>query len=149
MVSNCNTFYFVKQGDTCSTIVSQYGISIFQFITWNPSVGSTCTGMWANAYVCVSIIGHNPGTPTSSAPGATATVIDGTKYPLPPAPTGTGTTPRCTSWYTVQSGDICITIAAKAGITVTQLVIWNSYINTNCNNIWAGNSICVASPMRI
>jgi LysM repeat protein len=56
MVGNCKTFYFVKSGDTCDSIVKKYGISVSNFKKWNTGVGSDCTGMWKDAYVCVGLI---------------------------------------------------------------------------------------------
>jgi hypothetical protein len=41
-VTNCNKFYLVQSGDTCPAIEAQFGISMSQFIAWNPSVN---TGM--------------------------------------------------------------------------------------------------------
>ncbi|KAJ3492168.1 hypothetical protein NLG97_g5463 [Lecanicillium saksenae] len=56
MVDYCNKFVFVKTGDQCISIASNAGISLEHFIKWNPSVGSDCTGLWANTYACVGAI---------------------------------------------------------------------------------------------
>lgn len=64
MVSNCNKFYYVQSGESCDTITKKYGITQTQFATWNPKVGSACTGLWASAYACVAIIGGST-TPTN------------------------------------------------------------------------------------
>ncbi|KAH7039792.1 uncharacterized protein B0I36DRAFT_309348 [Microdochium trichocladiopsis] len=56
MVSNCKSFYLVRSGDTCSSIASARGISVNNFIRWNPAVGAGCTGMWANTWACVGLI---------------------------------------------------------------------------------------------
>ncbi|WQF75116.1 Putative LysM domain-containing protein [Colletotrichum destructivum] len=60
MVDNCNKFYFVKQGDTCQVVTSGAGITLDQFYAWNPSVGSTCSGMWTNVHVCVGVFDWMP-----------------------------------------------------------------------------------------
>lgn len=60
MANNCNTFYLVKEGETCQQIAAKSGISEAQFKTWNPSVGSSCSGIWPNAYACVKTIGFVP-----------------------------------------------------------------------------------------
>lgn len=70
---NCDAFHLVKQGEDCSTISATYGITGAQFLAWNPSAGKDCTGLWANAYVCVSIVGHEPSKTTSPAPQPTPT----------------------------------------------------------------------------
>lgn len=66
MVANCDRFYFVKAGDNCQQISQRHGISQAQLNIWNPSIGSgtSCAGLWANAYVCVRTIGFVP--PTTS-----------------------------------------------------------------------------------
>lgn len=69
MVGNCDSFYFVKLGDICAAIVSKSDILVLQFVDWNPSVGSLCSGLWLDAYKCISIIGHTPTTPTLTSLG--------------------------------------------------------------------------------
>ncbi|KFY86890.1 hypothetical protein V498_07353 [Pseudogymnoascus sp. VKM F-4517 (FW-2822)] len=51
-------------------------------------------------------------TPTTSQP-PTYTIIDGTSYPNPPAPTALGSTPKCKQWHVIKNGDTCPAIAAK------------------------------------
>ncbi|KAK1657523.1 hypothetical protein BDP55DRAFT_536171, partial [Colletotrichum godetiae] len=54
MVGNCDRFYFVEVDDSCASIASKHGISPIQFITWNPNVdGASCSGLRANACICV------------------------------------------------------------------------------------------------
>lgn len=81
IVNNCDTFHFVTVGQTCEVIASLYKISQDQFKAWSPSVGASCTGLWANAYACVSVIGHKP-SPTTPGNGIAtptptqATIVD-------------------------------------------------------------------------
>ncbi|KAK4215772.1 LysM-like protein [Rhypophila decipiens] len=56
MVSNCKKFHFVQDNQTCDVIARQYSISLSNFVTWNPAVGSSCTGLWAKTYACVGLI---------------------------------------------------------------------------------------------
>ncbi|KAF7535389.1 hypothetical protein G7054_g5453 [Neopestalotiopsis clavispora] len=53
MTPNCDKFHFVASGDTCDSIAKAAGITTTQFINWNTGVGSDCTSMWLNAYVCI------------------------------------------------------------------------------------------------
>lgn len=55
MVGNCVKFHYISKGNTCDQITSYNGISMQDFITWNPQIGQQCTGMWADAYACVGI----------------------------------------------------------------------------------------------
>lgn len=56
MVDNCDTFYLVESGDGCYDIAAEHGIDLSDFYAWNPAVGDTCTGLWANYYVCVGVL---------------------------------------------------------------------------------------------
>ncbi|KAM7196725.1 hypothetical protein V8F20_006918 [Naviculisporaceae sp. PSN 640] len=58
MVTNCNKFHFVKEGEGlyCGDIATKYKISLANFYKWNPGVGSNCGSLWANYYVCVGTL---------------------------------------------------------------------------------------------
>jgi hypothetical protein len=60
VVDNCDAFYFVPKDAGCRAIADANGITFAKFMAWNPQAGSTCGGLWAEAYACVSIIGHTP-----------------------------------------------------------------------------------------
>ncbi|MBE3046967.1 LysM peptidoglycan-binding domain-containing protein [Candidatus Bathyarchaeota archaeon] len=53
MVSNCNEFDFVNKGEGCQDVLDRNDVSLSQFYEWNPAVGNTCAGLWADVYVCV------------------------------------------------------------------------------------------------
>ncbi|PYI02372.1 hypothetical protein BO78DRAFT_400578 [Aspergillus sclerotiicarbonarius CBS 121057] len=55
MVSDCTTFYFVRSGDTCAGIASSQDITVGDLEQWNPKVGSGCTDLWLNEYICVGV----------------------------------------------------------------------------------------------
>lgn len=132
MVSNCDAFYYVVSGDTCATIASKSGISVSQFVSWNPSVGNACSGLWLDAYVCISIIGHEP---APIAPGNGVAT---------PTPIQDGMTKSCKTFHFVKSGETCAIIAAKYGITSTQFISWNPAVGPSCNGMWANTYACVA-----
>lgn len=50
MVGNCTNFYLVVSGDTCSSIATAAGISLSDFYTWNPAVGTSCATLFLNMY---------------------------------------------------------------------------------------------------
>ncbi|KAK3906031.1 LysM domain-protein [Staphylotrichum tortipilum] len=106
MVSNCDAFLKVAKGDSCDSITAN-GISVDQLHAWNPAIGGTsCNGLWANAYVCVSIIGHTL-TPTNAAGNGIAT----------PTLIQDNMTRSCRAFYKAVSGDTHDSIARRAGIT--------------------------------
>jgi hypothetical protein len=58
MVTNCNKFYQYNTADGyCGDIVSKYGITLNQFYTWNPAVGTGCGYLFANWWYCIGVIG--------------------------------------------------------------------------------------------
>lgn len=56
MVGNCDAFHLVASGDTCYDVSAKAGITLTQFYTWNPSVGSSCQTLQLGYYVCISLI---------------------------------------------------------------------------------------------
>ncbi|EKJ79585.1 hypothetical protein NXS19_002823 [Fusarium pseudograminearum] len=58
MVDNCDRFHFVAKNTGCLQIANMYGITFEQFKEWNPTVGSDCRTLWADANVCVRTIGY-------------------------------------------------------------------------------------------
>ncbi|KAH7317179.1 LysM domain protein [Stachybotrys elegans] len=132
IVGNCDKFHLVEQDESCASIARAYGISQSQFLTWNPKAGNTCSGLWADAYACVSIIGHEP-TPTSPGNGVAT-----------PSPIQNGMTPNCKTFHFVQADETCRTISARYGITVANFVAWNPAVGSTCAGLWGSTYACVA-----
>lgn len=134
MVDNCDEFYFVVSGDSCASIISDHGLTTAQFVSWNRDVGgASCTSLWLDTYVCVSIIGH---TPTPTDPG------NGIETPEPIQP---GMVDNCDDFYLVESGDSCASIARDHGISQTQFVNWNEGVGgTACTGLWLDTYVCIS-----
>ena len=130
MVNNCDAFHKVKSGDTCAAIASQYGISVGQLTTWNPQVGASCTGMWLDYYICVSVVGVEP-TKTNNNGVAT------------PTPTQVGMVKNCKTFHLVKSGETCASIAKQAGISTQQFISWNPAAKSDCTGLWSGTYACI------
>ncbi|KAK4137748.1 carbohydrate-binding module family 50 protein [Trichocladium antarcticum] len=141
IVDNCDKFYFVVAGDTCDAIAAKHALTPAQFLAWNPSVGAACTGLWANAYACVSIIGHTPTTPTPTPSTSTTSAGNGIATPTP---TQANMVKNCDLFHKVKSGDTCATIAAAKGITVAQLTAWNPDVKPDCSMLWQDYHICIS-----
>ncbi|OJJ05263.1 hypothetical protein ASPVEDRAFT_95414, partial [Aspergillus versicolor CBS 583.65] len=137
MVDDCDDFYFVEVGDSCAAIASEHGISQAQFAEWNPSVGSDCAGLWADAYVCV----HRIGTPTNPEP--TTTTTSSGNGVATPTPIQDGMVSNCGRFHFVVQGDICASIAATYGITTANFVRWNPAVKNDCSGLWAETYACV------
>ncbi|KAJ5488589.1 hypothetical protein N7539_003479 [Penicillium diatomitis] len=53
IASQCDHYEMVKAGDTCYSISMAEGVSLSDFYTWNPSVGTDCSNLWQGYYVCI------------------------------------------------------------------------------------------------
>ncbi|RAH71405.1 LysM peptidoglycan-binding domain-containing protein [Aspergillus aculeatinus CBS 121060] len=56
MVSDCDSFYYVVTGDGCSSIASAEGVTVAELEEWNPAIGTDCTDLWTETYICVGIL---------------------------------------------------------------------------------------------
>ncbi|TDZ15613.1 LysM domain-containing protein [Colletotrichum orbiculare MAFF 240422] len=132
LVGNCDRFHFVQQDQSCTDMARQYGISMTQFLAWNPKAGASCGGLWADAYACVSIIGHEP-TPVQPGNGVAT-----------PSPIQSGMVANCKTFHFVRSDESCRIIADKFGITVANFVAWNPAVGSSCAGLWANTYACIA-----
>ncbi|RYP55760.1 hypothetical protein DL769_010053 [Monosporascus sp. CRB-8-3] len=139
MVDNCDAFYFVPKGSGCDAIATAHGITPAQFLAWNPMVGSSCGGLWADVYVCVSVIGH---TPTTTTPPTTTRPPNGITTPTPTQP---DIVDNCDAFYFVPSGEGCAVVARKNGITLDQFLAWNRGAGgESCSGLWGNAYACVS-----
>lgn len=123
---NCQQYYTVKSGDSCSSVESTFGITFTQLYAWNPAIGSNCQYLVVGDAICVS--GH---------PASSSTQV------MPPGPTQSGTAVNCNQYYVVQSGDSCSAIESKYSITLNQFYAWNPSIGSNCQYLDVGDAYCV------
>ncbi|KAF2007436.1 carbohydrate-binding module family 50 protein [Amniculicola lignicola CBS 123094] len=66
--SNCNGWHTVVFGDNCQSVARRYGISMQQFLAWNPAVSSDClSNFWLESAYCVRVSqsSSKPATSTS------------------------------------------------------------------------------------
>ncbi|KAJ1323160.1 peptidoglycan DL-endopeptidase LytF [Microdochium nivale] len=130
MVANCNGFYLVQSGDTCTDIAAAKGITLQQLITWN-KLNAGCTDIWAQYWVCVHVIGQA----STTRPPTTTTRPTTTTTTRPTTTTGNGIntpsqpSPRC--------------IAARNGVTVARFISWNKSLTAACTTLWANANVCV------
>ncbi|XP_044715643.1 lysM domain-containing protein [Hirsutella rhossiliensis] len=138
MVDNCNKFYLVKSGNTCQSIAQGSGITLKEFMAWNPDVGATCTSLWLHAHVCVSISGY---TPSPTNPG------NGIETPTPIQPGMPGIVKPCDRLYQAISGDTCQGIVDKhRGLSLDNSYKWNPAVHRDCTGLLAGYYYCVSVP---
>ncbi|KAF5626370.1 peptidoglycan-binding lysin domain protein [Fusarium tjaetaba] len=122
MVSNCNKFYNVQEGDGCWAISNNNNINLDDFYKWNPAVGKDCSTLQPKFYVCVGV--QASGIPT-------------------PTPTQTGMVMGCKSFYKVQKGDGCWAIANNHKIKLDDFYKWNPAVKTDCSGLQPNYNVCV------
>ncbi|CAF3562915.1 unnamed protein product [Fusarium graminearum] len=141
IVNNCNKFHFVKSGEGCAYITSKYSITGAEFLKWNPSIETGCTGLWANAWACVSTIDHKPSTPTkpttTAKPSATGNV---------PSPVQGGIAKNCNKYHLVSKTTTCSSIEKYYSLPFTTFYKWNPSVGDKCQYLMAGYHVCVSVP---
>ncbi|KAF1973232.1 hypothetical protein BU23DRAFT_533807 [Bimuria novae-zelandiae CBS 107.79] len=140
IVDNCDEFYFVKLNEQCDAIAKAHGITLAQFLTWNPKAGATCTGLWAEAYACVSVIGVSPSLSSSAAP-STTTPGNGIATP---APIQANMVKNCDSFYLVKGGDTCYDIGKAQRVSSAEIISWNPAVGSGCGSLWPDYYICIS-----
>ncbi|EDN97659.1 hypothetical protein SS1G_12513 [Sclerotinia sclerotiorum 1980 UF-70] len=133
IVGTCSRWHLAVSGDDCEGIVRMYGtFSLGEFLAWNPSVGSSCAGLWLGYWYCIGI----PGTPTTTSSTITSTTATPTSTCNPSAPTPTQPTAicGCKKWHMVASGNSCESIEKLYGITAVDFNKWNPNVGTACDS---------------
>jgi cytochrome c-type biogenesis protein CcmH/NrfF len=144
MVSNCNKFHYISKGDTCSQIYNYEKISLADFVKWNPSVKDDCSGLWAEVYVCVGVIGG--AAPTTVAPSTTTkatTTTSAGNGVTTPTPTQPGMVGNCAKFHWVSQGTTCNQILSYNKISLTDFATWNPSVKADCSGLWAEVNVCV------
>ncbi|KAL4744688.1 hypothetical protein BDW72DRAFT_199341 [Aspergillus terricola var. indicus] len=142
MVDDCDAFHLVVSGDTCADIASIAGISVSDFESWNPTVGSDCSGLWLDYYVCIGIVGGNTTSTTTTTTTTSTSTFTGNGVTTP-TPYETGMVDDCDAFHLVVSGDDCADIASDADITLDEFYTWNPTVVTSCSGLWLGYYVCV------
>lgn len=133
MARNCNKFHYIYKGNTCGQITSYNGITQEQFARWNPQIGQQCTGLLADAYACVGVIGEKP-LPTSTTPS------NGIQTPQPTQP---GMVTYCKQFHYIYKGNTCDQITSYHHISQQDFSTWNAQIGARCEGLWADAYACV------
>ncbi|KAL2810289.1 hypothetical protein BJX63DRAFT_434454 [Aspergillus granulosus] len=147
MVDGCTGFHLVVSGDTCADIAADAGISLTDFVSWNPGVASDCSGLWLGYYVCItaeSDSSSSSSTSSTTTTTTTTTTLTSTRSGVTtPTPYESGITDDCDEFHLVVSGDTCADIVSDAGITLDDFYSWNPTVGTDCSGLWLGYYVCV------
>ncbi|OLN88298.1 LysM domain-containing protein-like protein 2 [Colletotrichum chlorophyti] len=70
LTRGCNKFHKVSSGQFCADVAGEHRISLDDFYTWNPDVGTDCRNLQLNVWVCV---GYDERLIPTVTPGPVAT----------------------------------------------------------------------------
>ncbi|KAK4465898.1 LysM domain-containing protein [Cladorrhinum samala] len=174
--SNCNRWYQIASGDTCTTVVAKFGITHAEFTAWNPAVSSDCTAnFWLGQSYCVgtgvvtvvSTLSSSTTPSLSSTTSRTATSLPpySTRYPItsttlieptfstewPPTKTQAGQPAYCNNWHLVLPGDTCGLIIGQYSTWMSRddFFAWNPAISTSCSGLYTYYWVCVGIQPQV
>ncbi|KAK0630525.1 hypothetical protein B0T17DRAFT_636671 [Bombardia bombarda] len=133
-LAGCQSWYLVKQGDTCATIAVELGyLGASDIPAWNS--GANCAALIVGDYYCVA----NYDSSNLPMPSTVATA---------PSPTQTGIVGNCKAWYLATNSDTCDLIPQYFGtFSKTDFLSWNPALGgTSCTGLIPGDFYCVAVP---
>ncbi|KAI1105179.1 carbohydrate-binding module family 50 protein [Jackrogersella minutella] len=55
LAANCKSCYTVVEGDTCYAVAQAKGITLANFLAWNPSINAACTNLQLGYNYCVGV----------------------------------------------------------------------------------------------
>ncbi|KAL3433589.1 hypothetical protein BDV09DRAFT_186601 [Aspergillus tetrazonus] len=126
MVDGCTGFQPVVSRDTCADIAADVVISLTDFVSWNPGVGSNCSGLCLGYNVCImaesdsSLSSSTSSTATTTRTTTTTTTLTSTRND------------DCDEFYLVVSDD-----------TSADIVFRNPTVGTDCSGLWLEYYVCV------
>ncbi|KAI1120092.1 hypothetical protein F5Y10DRAFT_290339 [Nemania abortiva] len=115
--STDNNNTYTATSSSCSDAALAYGVSLSDFLLWNPELNGTNPCVLAsNTQYCVQ--------------AAAVQAQNITDY--------------CIEYQIPDAGYDCLSFAAQAGIDPTQFVEWNPTVGSDCSNFLPGLQYCVA-----
>ncbi|KAF3002842.1 hypothetical protein E8E14_007637 [Neopestalotiopsis sp. 37M] len=140
IISSCAAWYMTTGADTCARISEMFGtFSEADFISWNPSVGSSCSGIVMDTYYCVGI----PGTPTTR----TTPISQPTMPPAGDLPTQEGIVANCSSYWLVSRSDTCDSIVSRSGVALADFKVWNPAVGDACDGLEPDFYVCISGVL--
>ncbi|KAJ4230945.1 hypothetical protein NW759_002928 [Fusarium solani] len=157
--SNCKDWHKVERGDTCESIVSNYGnwrMTVKNFKQWNPAVLDDCSGLFIGWWVCINAPMKHTTTKNFGfhRPSTTISIPDYTPKPSPtidwnwtPSPTHKGASKTCKAWHQAKEGDTCDFIINRGYISKDDFYRSNPGVESQCDGLDKGYYYCAAAHM--
>ncbi|KAB2576002.1 LysM domain-containing protein [Lasiodiplodia theobromae] len=159
ITSTCNAYvlYTSDEQGYCADIASTAGISLSDFLAWNPAVGEACDGLWPGYAYCVGVSGGSSSTTaapttTTMAPTTTTTAAAPTTTATgvtPPGPTQEGIAAGCTKYVLQQDGVYCYDMALAAGIELDELYALNPALGGDSLGCGRGMRIALLREVKV
>ncbi|KAG7139404.1 LysM domain-containing protein like [Verticillium longisporum] len=123
---------------------AEWGITMQDFLRWNPSITSSCGNFLNGRSYCVEASGEEPpvpGTPTTTtAPATTTKPSNGITTPQP---IQDGMVGNCNKFHYISEGDRCQDILSYQKITLADFFKWNPAVKSDCSGLWSKTHACV------
>ncbi|KUM63772.1 hypothetical protein ACN42_g3298 [Penicillium freii] len=137
----------VQHSDTCDAVVDFFGISLRQFVSWNPSLKYDYCVLVPKWSYCVS---GPAGTASMGGNSTGTTSASSFSFAGTAAPTQSGIAKSCTNYHLVQNGDSCNSIQDMyMNFTLSQFYSWNPAISKGCKGLVNGDFVCVAAKSSV
>lgn len=112
----CSSYYTVRPGDTCASLIATYGLNPTNFYSGNSALN--CNSLQVGQVICLNYL--------SSGTWNTGSYSTSNGYY------------GCANSYTIKAGDTC-----SALFGADQSLFYASNPNINCNNLQIGQVICL------
>ncbi|HRC62256.1 MAG: LysM peptidoglycan-binding domain-containing protein [Dehalococcoidia bacterium] len=135
--------YVVQSGDTLLALANRYGTSVEAIMTRNNI--ASAADLRAGQEIVIPSGSSSVATPTAT-PARTATPASTATAVATPRPTGTATATGTATGgqrYTVQSGDLAGSIAARFGVTLDQLAAANNRTVQSLDQLNVGDVLII------
>lgn len=157
--TQCKSLHQIKESDQCVDVAFAAGISWQQLVEWNGMVDCSGADMrgegldWGS-YVCVSPPGGTFTTPpaneTGGGVGGPGSTGDGYGKELVDVPAGASlapqTTTKCGGYYTVKTGDTCLSILVTGNGSADLFIAANPWLRSSqlCDSrLIVGRTYCL------
>jgi len=140
--------YVVKAGDSWSAIAARVGVTLEDLLAANSGIDQSTLQVGQSIKLPPSdaSAGATASPAAASTAAASATPAPPTEPPPTSTPGATSTPSSLGQTYTVQAGDIPVTIAEKFGVTVEALLAANPGIDPTALHI--GDVLVIPKPAR-
>ncbi|KAH6679949.1 LysM domain-containing protein [Plectosphaerella plurivora] len=144
-IKTCS-YWFDNDGTIpCANMPGEWGITMENFLKWNPSITSACGNFNLQQSYCVESPSAPPPqstTTTSTAPATTTVPSNGIATPSPTQP---GMVTNCNRFHFVKKDSSCSDVLTANSISLSQLFAWNPTVKSDCTGLWGEVNLIAGS----